>query len=192
MNLHANTRAAARLAGVARRRCCRATMALRTLLSSCPRTTSRRWEALPGPPPIVGAVDAHAKFRLLGPLGGTVDRYRDMFRAAHHPRARARPEPARDPRGAPRRPDLPRLRGPRAAWTRSASSRRGRASGSRRRARRGSRWSATACARRRRWRSARCCAAPAGAKRCRAEAHLDDRPWILTSYRAVVPITPRQ
>jgi hypothetical protein len=39
-----------------------------------------RWEALPGPPPIVASVDAHAKFRLLGSLGGTVDRYRDTFR----------------------------------------------------------------------------------------------------------------
>src|SRR5262245_36425166 len=29
---------------------------------------------------LVGGVDAHAKFRLLGPLGGTFDRYRDLFR----------------------------------------------------------------------------------------------------------------
>ena len=29
---------------------------------------------------LVGGVDAHAKFRLLGPLGGTLDRYRDIFR----------------------------------------------------------------------------------------------------------------
>jgi hypothetical protein len=29
---------------------------------------------------LVGGVDAHAKFRLLGPLGGTFDRYRDIFR----------------------------------------------------------------------------------------------------------------
>jgi hypothetical protein len=53
-------------------------MALRTLLFVLPGNLSR-WEALPGPPPIVAAVDAHAKFRLLGPAGGTVDRYRDVF-----------------------------------------------------------------------------------------------------------------
>ena len=29
---------------------------------------------------LVGGVDAHAKFRLLGPAGGTLDRYRDVFR----------------------------------------------------------------------------------------------------------------
>jgi hypothetical protein len=29
---------------------------------------------------LVGGVDAHAKFRVLGPLGGTLDRYRDLFR----------------------------------------------------------------------------------------------------------------
>ena len=38
------------------------------------------WEQLPGPPALVGAVDAHARLRLLGSLGGTIDRYRDMFR----------------------------------------------------------------------------------------------------------------
>jgi hypothetical protein len=38
------------------------------------------WEQLPGPPALVGAVDAHARLRLLGPLGGTIDRYRDVFR----------------------------------------------------------------------------------------------------------------
>jgi len=54
-------------------------LAFRTLLA-LPPTNLTHWEALPGPPPIVGAVDAHAKFRLLGALGGTVDRYRDMFR----------------------------------------------------------------------------------------------------------------
>jgi hypothetical protein len=54
-------------------------VALRTLLFLRPENLTL-WKALPGPPPIVGAVDAHAKFRLLGPLGGTVDRYRDVFR----------------------------------------------------------------------------------------------------------------
>jgi hypothetical protein len=38
------------------------------------------WEQLPGPPALVGAVDAHARMRLLGALGGTIDRYRDLFR----------------------------------------------------------------------------------------------------------------
>jgi hypothetical protein len=54
-------------------------LALRSL-AFVPAENLARWEALPGPPPIVGAVDAHAKFRLLGALGGTVDRYRDVFR----------------------------------------------------------------------------------------------------------------
>jgi hypothetical protein len=54
-------------------------VALRSL-AFVPEQNLARWEALPGPPPIVGSVDAHAKFRLLGKLGGTVDRYRDVFR----------------------------------------------------------------------------------------------------------------
>jgi hypothetical protein len=54
-------------------------LALRAL-AFVPEENLARWTALPGPPPIVGAVDAHAKFRLLGRLGGTVDRYRDVFR----------------------------------------------------------------------------------------------------------------
>ncbi len=53
--------------------------ALRTLLF-LPDASLVHWEALPGPPPVVAGVDAHAKFRLLGFLGGTVDRYRDTFR----------------------------------------------------------------------------------------------------------------
>jgi hypothetical protein len=56
-----------------------ATVALRSLLYLSPENLAN-WERLPGPPPIVGAVDAHEKFRVLGRLGGTVDRYRDMFR----------------------------------------------------------------------------------------------------------------
>jgi hypothetical protein len=35
---------------------------------------------LPNVRALVGGVDAHAKFRVLGPLGGTLDRYRDLFR----------------------------------------------------------------------------------------------------------------
>jgi hypothetical protein len=54
-------------------------LALRAL-AFVPEENLARWTALPGPPPIVGSVDAHAKFRLLGRLGGTVDRYRDVFR----------------------------------------------------------------------------------------------------------------
>jgi hypothetical protein len=54
-------------------------VALRTL-AFVPEDGFARWTALPGPPPIVGSVDAHARFRLLGPLGGTVDRYRETFR----------------------------------------------------------------------------------------------------------------
>ena len=54
-------------------------LALRTL-AFVPDENLARWTALPGPPPIGGSVDAHAKLRLLGPLGGTVDRYRDVFR----------------------------------------------------------------------------------------------------------------
>jgi hypothetical protein len=54
-------------------------LALRSL-AFVPEGNLARWAALPGPPPVVGSVDAHAKFRVLGPLGGTVDRYRDVFR----------------------------------------------------------------------------------------------------------------
>ena len=54
-------------------------VALRTFLR-VPATNLAAWQRLPGPPSIVAGVDAHAKFRLLGPLGGTLDRYRDIFR----------------------------------------------------------------------------------------------------------------
>jgi hypothetical protein len=54
-------------------------LALRTL-AFVPAENLARWAALPGPPPIVGSVDAHAKFRLFGRLGGSIDRYRDVFR----------------------------------------------------------------------------------------------------------------
>jgi hypothetical protein len=53
--------------------------ALRPLLR-VPEPNLAAWERLPGPPSIVAGVDAHAKFRLLGRLGGTLDRYRDIFR----------------------------------------------------------------------------------------------------------------
>ncbi len=45
-----------------------------------PNANLERWKRLPGARAIVGGVDAHAKFRVLGPAGGTLDRYRDLFR----------------------------------------------------------------------------------------------------------------
>jgi hypothetical protein len=54
-------------------------VALRPLLR-VPEANLARWEQLPGSPTLVAGVDAHAKFRVLGPLGGTLDRYRDVFR----------------------------------------------------------------------------------------------------------------
>jgi hypothetical protein len=167
-----------------------ATTALRTLLR-LREDNLAAWEALPGPPPIVGAVDAHAKFRLLGPLGGTVDRYRDIFRAlTTHVLARDPSQPAIlealragrtylafeglapvehfrfEPDGRSFRLEAPRE----ARLALVCDGVRG----------------AEAVANR------ALLAAPAGAERCRAEAHLDGRPWILTSYRAVVPIPPGQ
>jgi len=56
-----------------------APLALRSLLRT-PRANFALWAQLPGARSIVGGVDAHAKFRALGPLGGTFDRYRDLFR----------------------------------------------------------------------------------------------------------------
>ena len=54
-------------------------VALRPFLR-VPEANLAAWEQIPGPPSIVAGVDSHAKFRLLGPLGGTLDRYRDIFR----------------------------------------------------------------------------------------------------------------
>jgi len=53
--------------------------ALRTLLRT-PTANLERYALLPDVHALVGGVDAHAKFRVLGPLGGTLDRYRDVFR----------------------------------------------------------------------------------------------------------------
>jgi hypothetical protein len=144
------------------------------------------WERLPGPPPIVGAVDAHAKFRLFGPLGGTVDRYRDMFRVltthvlAHDTSARAILDALRAGRTylafeslAPVdafrfEPEAPgfRIEAPREARLVLICD---------------GAPAAEALA------ASALLAAPAGAKRCRAEAQLDGRPWILTGHRAVAP-----
>jgi hypothetical protein len=53
--------------------------ALRVLLGA-PTENLERYGRLTGVRALVGGVDAHAKFRVLGPLGGTLDRYRDLFR----------------------------------------------------------------------------------------------------------------
>jgi hypothetical protein len=53
--------------------------ALRSLLRP-PSGSLETYAQLENVRAIVGGVDAHAKFRLLGPLGGTLDRYRDMLR----------------------------------------------------------------------------------------------------------------
>jgi hypothetical protein len=53
--------------------------ALRVLLRP-PTENLARFARLTGVRALVGGVDAHAKFRVLGPLGGTLDRYRDLFR----------------------------------------------------------------------------------------------------------------
>ena len=56
-----------------------ACLAQRALLRP-PTGNLERLARLPGVRGLVGGVDAHAKFRLLGPVGGTFDRYRDVFR----------------------------------------------------------------------------------------------------------------
>ncbi len=53
--------------------------ALQSLLRT-PVENLERYARLPNVHALVGGVDAHAKFRVLGPLGGTLDRYRDLFR----------------------------------------------------------------------------------------------------------------
>ncbi|MEX2207163.1 MAG: hypothetical protein WEF50_13120 [Myxococcota bacterium] len=71
-----------------------APLALRVLLRT-PSANLERWAALPEARAIVGGVDAHAKFRALGPLGGTFDRYRDLFRLlTTHVLVRERSAPA--------------------------------------------------------------------------------------------------
>ena len=162
--------------------------ALRALLFV--REASRvQWEALPGPPPIVGSVDAHAKFRLLGPLGGTVDRYRDTFRSlTTHVLARDASQAAilealREGRSYLAFEGLApvaafrfepvaggfALEAPRPARLALVcqGARPVEADGSR-----------------------AVLAAPPGAARCRAEARLGERVWIVTSYRSVPPRAP--
>jgi hypothetical protein len=53
--------------------------ALRALMQT-PHEALAQWAQLPQARAIVGGVDAHAKFRALGALGGTLDRYRDVLR----------------------------------------------------------------------------------------------------------------
>ena len=161
-------------------------VALRTLLF-VPEGNLARWEALPGPPPIVGAVDAHAKFRLLGPLGGTVDRYRDVFRLlTTHVLARdasaasilealasGRSYVALEGLG---RVDAFRFEPVRGGFLLEAPLEAQLTllcDGQR---------AATTRARR------ALLEPPPGARRCRAEARLDDRLWVLTSPR-VLPMT---
>ncbi len=159
-----------------------ASRALRGLLEIPPRNLER-WEALPGPPPIAAGVDAHAKFRLLV-RWGTLDRYRDLFRTATtHVQASAATEAA----------VLEALRAGRSylAFEGLAPVDRfeivpvGRAIELRapRRARlvlvcdgveSGFQWAAVARLR-----------PPPGARRCRGEAWLGERLWILSSYRSL-------
>jgi hypothetical protein len=163
------------------------TLALRRLVFVPPENLAR-WEALPGPPPIVGAVDAHAKFRALGPLGGTVDRYRDVFPLlTTHVLARDASAPAvlealRSGRSYVALEGLGRVDAFRfepsdggilleapveARLTLHCDGRQ----------------AATKKAQRALF------APPPGARSCRAEASLDDRLWVLTSPRAL-PMTP--
>jgi hypothetical protein len=161
------------------------TFALRSLLYLSPENLAN-WERLPGSPPIVGSVDAHAKFRLLGRLGGTVDRYRDMFRLlTTHVLVRDGSAPA----------ILEALRAGRSylafeGFAPVDAFRFEPVAG------------AFALAAPRPARLALVCdgvraaeadgaaavlSAPAGASRCRGEAWLGARMWILTGYRDVVP-----
>ncbi len=178
VNLHAEA-IAHRVALAARLLVFPAPRALRVLLAT-PERNLARWQALPDADAIVGGVDAHAKFRLLGRVG-TLDRYRDMFRLlTTHVQAPERSihaivDALRAGRSyialealAPvERFDFQR-RG-RAFWLRAPRPCRlalvcdGDEVG----------FALAASAR---------LAPPAGARRCRAEARLDGRLWIATSY----------
>lgn len=187
VNLHANSRLR-RGALAWRIPLLPSAVALRSLLF-VPEANLARWETLPGPPPIVGAVDAHAKFRLLGPVGGTVDRYRDVFRLlTTHVLARdasaasildalrngrsyvaleglGRVDAFRfEPAGAGFRLEAPQ----KARLTLFCDGRR----------------AATTKA------QSALLAPPPGAKTCRAEAWLGDRLWVLTSPRALPMTSP--
>lgn len=187
VNLHANS-SLRRGALVWRVPLLPSAVALRSLLF-VPEANLARWEALPGPPPIVGAVDAHAKFRLLGPVGGTVDRYRDVFRLltthvlARDASAASILEALRSGRSYVALEGLGRVDAFRfepsgggfllaapsvARLTLFCDGRR----------------AATVKA------QSAVLAPPPGAKSCRAEASLDGRPWVLTSPRALPMTSP--
>jgi hypothetical protein len=78
-NLHANAKQAGALDLAARGLLLPTPWLLRALIRT-PRENLARWEAIPEALTIVGAVDAHSKVRVLGPLGGTVDSYARLFR----------------------------------------------------------------------------------------------------------------
>lgn len=78
LNLHASARSRYPLLAL-RALVLPSRVALRPLLAT-PRANLERWSRLPEAWSILGSVDAHAKFRLLGPAGGTIDRYADVFR----------------------------------------------------------------------------------------------------------------
>jgi hypothetical protein len=78
-NLHASAEASGAVDLALRGALLPAPALLRSLLRT-PRENLQRWEDYPAADLVVGGVDAHAKVRLLGPLGGTVDRYARMFR----------------------------------------------------------------------------------------------------------------
>jgi hypothetical protein len=78
-NLHASALDAGRLRLAARGLLLPTPWMLRALIRT-PRANLARWDSIPAARTIVGAVDAHASVRPLGPLGGTVDSYARLFR----------------------------------------------------------------------------------------------------------------
>ncbi len=162
-------------------------LALRALLGT-PRRNFERWEALPEADAIVGGVDAHAKFRLFGRYGA-LDRYRDLFALlTTHVRVREASAPA----------ILEALRAGRsyvalegiAPVERFVFERRGRAFEIA--APRPCRLALVCDAREVGFRNARVAriAPPRDSRRCRAEAVLDGRLWIVTSYERAEQTTP--
>jgi hypothetical protein len=186
VNLHAEaearrTRLALRLLFLPARR------ALQALLAA-PRRNFERWEALPDAHAIVGGVDAHAKFRLLGRYGA-LDRYGDMF-ALLTTHVRVREATAAEIVAALRSGrSYVALEGI-APVDRFDFEIRGRAFEIR--APRACRLALVCDAREVGFRNASAAriAAPAGARRCRAEATLDGRLWIVTSYAVAEATTP--
>ena len=78
-NLHANAKRVSPLRLAARGLFVPGGFVLRPLLK-LPRENLSRWDALRPARTVVGGVDAHAKLRAFGPLGGTVDSYARVFR----------------------------------------------------------------------------------------------------------------